>query len=83
MRLILESAFNWIWYRPNLIKWLLLPLTAIYRTAMGIRRLQYRLGLNPVVTLPVPVIVVGNITVGGPGKPPLVIWLASELQTRG
>ena len=83
MRLILESAFNWIWYRPNQIKWLLWPLTAIYRTAMGIRRLQYRLGLKPVVTLPVPVIVVGNITVGGTGKTPLVIWLASELQTRG
>ena len=83
MRLIFESAFDWIWYRPNQIKWLLWPLASIYRVAMGIRRLQYRLGLKPVVTLPVPVIIVGNITVGGTGKTPLVVWLASELQTRG
>ena len=68
MRLIFEPAFNWIWYRPNQIKWLLWPLAAIYRMVMGIRRLQYRLGLKPVVTLPVPVIVVGNMTVGGTGK---------------
>tara|TARA_B100000809_G_scaffold248410_1_gene278473 strand:+ start:201 stop:1199 length:999 start_codon:yes stop_codon:yes gene_type:complete len=83
VRLILELALDWIWYRPNLVKWLLWPLGNIYRVAMEIRRLQYRLGLKPVTTLPVPVIVVGNITVGGTGKTPLVIWLASELQTRG
>ncbi len=83
MRLILEPALDWIWYRPNLVKWLLWPLGNIYRVAMEIRRLQYRLGLKPVTTLPVPVIVVGNITVGGTGKTPLVIWLASELQARG
>ena len=83
MRLILERVFNWIWYRPNPAKWLLWPLGGIYRLATEIRQLQYRLGLKPVTTLPVPVIVVGNITVGGTGKTPFIIWLAKELQTRG
>ena len=83
MRLILEPALDWTWYHPNQIKWLLWPLAVIYRIAIGIRKLQYQLGLKSAVTLPVPVIVVGNITVGGTGKTPLIIWLASELQAQG
>ena len=50
---------------------------------VGLRRLTYRWGIRPVTILPVPVIVVGNITVGGTGKTPLVIWLAEALRQRG
>ena len=49
----------------------------------GLRRTAYRFGLVRVVRLPVPVIVVGNITIGGSGKTPLVVWLAQQLRAAG
>ena len=75
--------FDWTWYHPNPLKWLLWPLGVFYRAAMGIRRVIFQVGIRPVTKLSLPVIVVGNITVGGAGKTPLVIWLAGELQSRG
>ena len=80
------SVSHWlerIWYRPNPYKWLLFPLGLLYRWLADLRRWMYRLGIRSVHTLPVPVIVVGNLTVGGTGKTPLVIWLAGELERRG
>ena len=74
---------DWLWYRPNPLKWLLWPIGGIYGVVMEIRRLVYRLGIKPVTTLPLPVIVVGNLTVGGSGKTPVVIWLAGELKSCG
>ncbi len=50
---------------------------------MAARRGLYRLGIKEQATVPVPVIVVGNVTVGGTGKTPFVIWLARELGARG
>lgn len=83
MRLILEQTLNWVWYRPNPVKWLLWPFSVAFRVATEFRRLRYRVGQKPTMRLPVAVIVVGNITVGGTGKTPFIIWLAEELQTRG
>ena len=83
MRLILERTLDWIWYRPNPVKWLLWPLGTLFRIVAELKRLAYRFGILSIARLPVPVIVVGNITVGGTGKTPFVIWLASELRTRG
>jgi len=80
---ILMRIFDWTWYHPNPLKWLLWPLGGFYRAAMGIRRVIFQVGIRPVTKLSLPVIVVGNITVGGAGKTPLVIWLAGELQSRG
>ena len=71
------------WYqgaRPPL--WTL-PLGRLFCSLAGLRRWAYRRGLASVHRLPVPVIVVGNIAVGGTGKTPLVIWLARRLQARG
>lgn len=62
---------------------LLLPLSLIFRAATALRRGAYRAHLLPAVRLPVPVIVVGNITVGGTGKTPVVIWLAAHLREHG
>lgn len=62
---------------------LLLPLSGVFVLLRGLRRLAYRLGLLKTVRLPVPVVVVGNITVGGSGKTPLVIWLAGMLREAG
>ena len=56
-----------------------LALLPAYFVAPGL----YRLGVFPSVKLPVPVIVVGNLTVGGSGKTPLVLWLASFLRQKG
>jgi len=58
--------------------WLLLPLTGLYVLLSALNRLLAR-----PKRLPVPVIVVGNIIVGGAGKTPLTLWLAGELRQRG
>jgi tetraacyldisaccharide 4'-kinase len=62
---------------------LLLPLSFLYRLVVALRRAAYRLGLLRTVVLPVPVIVIGNITVGGTGKTPLVVLLAQHLRAKG
>lgn len=72
---------NWLtaqWQHKTWLSLLLLPLSWFYCVLMGLRRAAY--GLGPLRSLPVPVIIVGNITVGGTGKTPLVLWLASWLQ---
>lgn len=46
-------------------------------------RLSYKLGLKRAWRAPVPVVVVGNLTAGGNGKTPVVIWLVEKLQQRG
>jgi len=73
-----------LWYGPP-SPWsaVLRPLSWAYcSVAMG-RRLAYGRGWLRAVRLPVPVIVVGNISVGGTGKTPLVLWLAEWLRGRG
>ncbi len=71
------------WYRKTPTTLLLLPVSWIYCLLMALRRYLYRVGIFSAVRLSVPVIVVGNITVGGSGKTPFVIWLADYLQQRG
>ena len=64
--------------------WLpLLPLSWLYGLVSGAIRLLYRLGLKQAWRAPVPVVVVGNLTAGGNGKTPVVIWLVEQLQKRG
>ncbi|MDH5326578.1 MAG: tetraacyldisaccharide 4'-kinase [Gammaproteobacteria bacterium] len=72
------------WYgKTCIISWLLLPLSLLFATLAGLRRTLYGLGVLKSQSLPVPVIVVGNITVGGTGKTPLVIALVKRLQQSG
>ena len=68
-----------IWYRGHPAGILLAPLGWLFRAAVALRRLAYRLGVLRTTEVPVPVIVVGNISVGGTGKTPLVIWLSRYL----
>ena len=71
------------WYRLTPVSVLLLPFSLIFCALVQLRRTLYRLRVMPSTSLPVPVIVVGNITVGGTGKTPLVIWLANFLHQAG
>ena len=71
------------WTRSSCWQLVLRPLSWLFRLLSALRRAGYRLGILKTRRLPVPVIVVGNITVGGTGKTPLVIWLARQLQAAG
>ncbi len=62
---------------------LLVPLSVIFTALSLIRRWLYQYGILATDKLSVPVIVIGNISVGGTGKTPLVIWLASQLKQAG
>ncbi|MGB5561336.1 MAG: tetraacyldisaccharide 4'-kinase [Sedimenticolaceae bacterium] len=71
------------WNTVNAVSVLLYPLSLVFGLVAGLRRLAYRIGLVRVRSFPVSVLVVGNITVGGTGKTPLVIWLADYLKQHG
>lgn len=72
-----------IWSGESPLWRLLLPLSWLYGLVSGTIRLMYRLGLKRAWRAPVPVVVVGNLTAGGNGKTPVVIWLVEQLQKRG
>jgi tetraacyldisaccharide 4'-kinase len=73
------------WYAPRLtaVTALLLPLAGLYAIVTAVRRLLYNAGLLRIHRVPVPVVVVGNLTVGGGGKTPLVRALAHALSVHG
>ena len=80
------SAQSWLdkfWYGGVSPPWWMKPLSAVYGAASGIRRTAYSLRLARSTRLPCPVVVVGNLTVGGTGKTPLVCWLAGQLVELG
>jgi len=72
-----------IWYKDPFIGVWLMPLGFLFSDVVKLRTFLYRIGLLKTQTLPVPVIVVGNITVGGTGKTPLIIYLAKFLKDSG
>lgn len=71
------------WYHIRPAHLLLYPLSLLFRAAVALRRLLFRIGALSAQRLPVPVIVVGNISVGGTGKTPLVLWLTELLIDAG
>ena len=71
------------WYRLSPLHLLLYPVSLVFRTLTALRRLLFRSGILASVKLPVPVVVVGNISVGGTGKTPLTLWLAQRLIENG
>jgi tetraacyldisaccharide 4'-kinase len=78
-----DAWFNRIWYGRNKAPWWLLPWSALYGAVSGARRYGYVHGWVKSVQLECPVIVIGNLTVGGTGKTPLVCWLCEQLVKRG
>lgn len=79
----LESTLTRAWLRRGPLALGLLPLALLFRLLAAVRVLLYRLGIQKSERLPVPVIVVGNIFIGGTGKTPLTIWLAESLRGAG
>jgi tetraacyldisaccharide 4'-kinase len=72
----------WLW-SMNPFSIFLMPISLIYYVTASLRRLSYRLGILKSHKLPVTTIVVGNITLGGNGKTPIVIALYQLLQSNG
>jgi tetraacyldisaccharide 4'-kinase len=79
----LSESLQERWYRDRPPAWWTLPIAALYGLIVRTRRAMYRHGWKRVEKLSVPVIVIGNITVGGAGKTPLVIALVEALRARG
>jgi len=77
------KRLDFYWADKNIVAVLLLPLAWLFAGLAALRRAAYRIGVFKATCLPVPVIVVGNITVGGTGKTPLTMWLVQHLRAAG
>ena len=78
------SKIEQSWYKPfSLITLLLLPLSAIFGCVALVRKYCYEVGVFKPFVSNTPVIVVGNISVGGNGKTPFVLWLHDYLTAQG
>ncbi len=79
----LSARLQAIWYRstppPLPLQWL----ARVFAAGVGLRRGLYRRGWLRPQALARPVIVVGNLTVGGSGKTPLVAWICAQLRASG
>ena len=82
----MSAGYRWIhrvWYDDAKSGLILLPLSGIYYLLLKLRAQLYRFGVFRTFAAHAPVIVVGNITAGGTGKTPTVIWLVNELRSKG
>lgn len=78
-----QARWQGIWSRRGFGAWLLWPLSWVYGALSSLRRWLYAAGWLQIHNLPVPVVVVGNVVVGGAGKTPTVIALVKHLQAQG
>lgn len=78
-----QAWWHGVWASRGLWARLLWPLSVLYGLLLALRRRLYRWGVLKRVKLSVPVLVVGNVIVGGAGKTPVVIELAQRLRAKG
>ena len=82
----MSATYNWVhrvWYQGAVSGLVLLPFSGIYWLVLKVRTLLYRLGVLRTFKAHAPVVVVGNITAGGTGKTPTVVWLVNRLREKG
>ena len=82
----MQALHDWLldtWYGGSRRGAWLLPLAWLFRVLAALQRVLFRAGLRGSYRSSRPVIIVGNVTVGGTGKTPLVIWLANFLRQAG
>lgn len=77
------TALEHSWYQPYGWSWLLWPFSVLFLLLSALRRQLFKLGVLKTCKLPVPVVVVGNISVGGTGKTPITLWLCDYLRQQG
>lgn len=78
-----SAAFVRAWYQGAWWLYFLLPLALLYRFIITLRRSLYTLGIKKTYKSHLPLVVVGNISLGGTGKSPLVTYLVKSLQKKG
>lgn len=83
LRTHLTSWLDRQWQRQGWLSWLMMPFSLCVLFVLSVRRLFYRIFSSCVYRAPVPVVVVGNIYVGGTGKTPTVIALVESLKQTG
>lgn len=71
------------WTQRDWLAYALLDVSYLYRALVALRRWLYARGVLKSYTVPVPVVVVGNVVAGGAGKTPVVIEIVRQLQERG
>src|SRR3990167_2710047 len=71
---------NKIWYKKNILSYLLLPFSFMYLLIISVRKYFYQLHILKKIKMSIPVIIIGNFTVGGTGKTPFLISLANALK---
>ncbi|MDH5471302.1 MAG: tetraacyldisaccharide 4'-kinase [Gammaproteobacteria bacterium] len=71
------------WYNQNPVAWILYPVSVIFCLIATLRKFLYKIHFFKSPDIPVPVVIVGNISIGGTGKTPLLIALCKQLQELG
>ncbi|HVL77385.1 MAG TPA: tetraacyldisaccharide 4'-kinase [Noviherbaspirillum sp.] len=80
---LLETTLTRAWLARGALAWLLVPVALLFLCIVTLRRALYRAGLLRSERVGVPVVVVGNVFVGGTGKTPFTIWLVQALRGLG
>ena len=79
----LSARLTAAWYAGHPALGLLRPLEWLYRAVVQRKRARFLAGEGEIYRAPVPVVVVGNITVGGTGKTPMILWLIEHCRRQG
>ena len=79
----LSERITAAWYAGHPALGLLRPLEWLYRAVVQRKRARFLAGTGEIYRAPVPVVVVGNITVGGTGKTPMILWLIEHCRRHG